>query len=246
MSSEEQIRRWIDGELGPQEQDALGAALQEDPELQALLRAELSLQSELRALREFEPIEPPSGIVDRITREALEAVARERQEPLGWLRWLLQPRFLRLRMTPAAWLVGLAALTLVAVTAYRMGLRRSLAPELATAGEAGEAPALGGGVEAPVAPEAAPLELAIPVRFVLPAAGAASVAVAGDFNGWDAITDLLMDEDGDGVFAGTLVLPRGTYSYMFVVDGERWVSDPYAENSRDDGFGHRNSILRLD
>jgi hypothetical protein len=45
---------------------------------------------------------------------------------------------------------------------------------------------------------------------------------------------------------GTLWLQPGTYSYMFVVDGERWVTDPYASNFRNDGFGQKNAVLRID
>ncbi|MCB9627101.1 MAG: isoamylase early set domain-containing protein [Sandaracinaceae bacterium] len=85
----------------------------------------------------------------------------------------------------------------------------------------------------------------VPVRFVLPAAGAREVYVAGEFNGWDASLSPLRDEDGDGVFNTTLSLERGAYAYMFVVDGERWVTDPFADAYRDDGFGNRNAIVRI-
>jgi 1,4-alpha-glucan branching enzyme len=72
------------------------------------------------------------------------------------------------------------------------------------------------------------------------------VAVAGDFNGWRTDDALLDDADGDGTFVGTLRLPPGSYAYMFVVDGDRWVTDPFAGTYRDDDFGHRNAVIRLD
>ena len=81
---------------------------------------------------------------------------------------------------------------------------------------------------------------------MLPAIGARSVVVAGDFNEWRTDATPLVDDDGDGVFVGTVSLARGTYDYMFVVDGERWVPDPYASQYRDDGFGQHNAVLRLD
>ncbi len=84
------------------------------------------------------------------------------------------------------------------------------------------------------------------VRLVVPAAGARTVAVAGDFNEWRTDDVLLEDPDGDGVFVGTLRLAPGSYAYMFVIDGERWVTDPYAVNHRDDGFGNQNAVLRID
>jgi 1,4-alpha-glucan branching enzyme len=85
----------------------------------------------------------------------------------------------------------------------------------------------------------------VPVRFVLPTEGAREVALAGEFNGWDPTQTLLRDDDGDGVFHTTLALPSGAYAYMFVVDGERWVTDPFADAYRDDGFGNRNAVLRI-
>ena len=36
-----------------------------------------------------------------------------------------------------------------------------------------------------------------------------------------------------------------SYTYSFVIDGERWVPDPGAPETVDDGFGGVNSILRL-
>lgn len=42
----------------------------------------------------------------------------------------------------------------------------------------------------------------------------------------------------------TLPITPGVHDYAFVVDGERWVADPYAPGI-DDGFGGRNSRLTL-
>ncbi|MCA9577155.1 MAG: isoamylase early set domain-containing protein [Polyangiales bacterium] len=88
-------------------------------------------------------------------------------------------------------------------------------------------------------------DVLVPVRFVLPATGAREVTVAGEFNDWNPSETPLLDEDGDGVFHTTLSLSRGAYAYMFVVDGERWVTDPFADGYRDDGFGNRNAVLRI-
>lgn len=75
----------------------------------------------------------------------------------------------------------------------------------------------------------------------LHAPGASSVAVAGSWNEWQATP---MTEQG-GTFFTVLKLHPGRYEYMFVIDGKRWVPDPDAPLSRDDGFGQRNSILEL-
>lgn len=71
------------------------------------------------------------------------------------------------------------------------------------------------------------------------------VAIAGDFNGWNAQANLLEDLDGDGIWTGTLKLEPGKYEYMFVLDGEKWLPDPNALRYAKDGFGNKNAILEI-
>ena len=84
----------------------------------------------------------------------------------------------------------------------------------------------------------------IPVRLSVDLAGAERVEVIGDFNGWRP--EQLSDGNGDGVFATTILLARGSYDYLFVIDGERLMLDPRAAAVLDDGFGRRNGVLRVD
>ena len=72
-----------------------------------------------------------------------------------------------------------------------------------------------------------------------------TVAIAGDFNGWDPQANTLQDPDGDGVWTATLKLPPGRYEYMFVVNGEKWLPDPNAIHYVKDGFGSKNAILEI-
>lgn len=83
------------------------------------------------------------------------------------------------------------------------------------------------------------------VQFVLKAPQARSVSVAGDFNAWQPATAELRDADGDGVWTGFISLPAGEHKYMFVVDGQRWISDPQAQRYVDDGFGMRNALIAV-
>ena len=73
--------------------------------------------------------------------------------------------------------------------------------------------------------------------------GAHSVEVVGSFNDWRPGTTALRDDDHDDVWRGALVLPAGQHQYMFVVDGERWVTDPLAGRYVDDGYGRQNAVL---
>jgi len=43
----------------------------------------------------------------------------------------------------------------------------------------------------------------------------------------------------------TIPLKPGRYEYMFVVDGQQWIPDPFAAEQTDDGFGSRNAVLEV-
>ena len=72
-----------------------------------------------------------------------------------------------------------------------------------------------------------------------------TVAIAGDFNGWNPQTNILEDPEGDSIWTGTLKLEPGRYEYMFVLDGEKWLPDPNALRYVKDGFGNKNAILEI-
>lgn len=86
-------------------------------------------------------------------------------------------------------------------------------------------------------------ERPIPADFRLTAPDAKRVSVVGTFNGWDPQTHPLRGPDRNGVWSLSLPLPSGRYRYLFVVDGVRWVTDPTAVASEEDGFGGHNSVL---
>ena len=84
------------------------------------------------------------------------------------------------------------------------------------------------------------------VSFVLDTPGARTVAVAGDFTDWQTSGYELSRRASDGKWEITMRLRRDrSYTYSFVIDGERWIPDPGAPETVDDGFGGVNSILRL-
>jgi 1,4-alpha-glucan branching enzyme len=86
-------------------------------------------------------------------------------------------------------------------------------------------------------------ESVVTVRLTFRAPQAQSVAVAGDFNKWRTNADEMKRIDGE--WSIELKLKPGEYSYSFIVDGKSWVPDPGAERYRDDGFGSRNAVLRV-
>lgn len=69
------------------------------------------------------------------------------------------------------------------------------------------------------------------------------VSVAGSFDGWNKDADA-MELAPDGVtWSKHVLLKPGAYQYKFVLNGDRWITDPKAEKSIDDGTGNTNSLI---
>ena len=72
---------------------------------------------------------------------------------------------------------------------------------------------------------------------------AASVAVAGSFNGW---TPAAMTKDAEGVWTLTVTgLASGDYQYKFVINGTDWITDPMNGNLVTDPDGNANSAFYI-
>lgn len=80
-----------------------------------------------------------------------------------------------------------------------------------------------------------------PVRFSLDAPGVRNVSVVGDFSNWRPVA--LRRVDGSARWTVTLPIAAGRYTYVFVVDGARWVADPAAPVAPDADFGTSGSVL---
>jgi hypothetical protein len=174
-------------------------------------------------LSALKQITPPPSLVPAV----MQRIAEPR--PVSLWGWLMRPRRLELRVSPLGGLM-FAGATMAVVLAVTLGRATPTAeaPVVATA----TAPAAG-----------SPAEVVL-VRFVIAAKGARRVQVAGDFNAWNPGETVLVDADGQGTFVATVPLKRGAYEYMFLVDG-KWMTDPSAIETRPDGFGRANAVLRL-
>ena len=83
-----------------------------------------------------------------------------------------------------------------------------------------------------------------PTPFQYTEPNAKSVALAGEFNGWSTSANPLRAV-GDGRWKTEVPLTPGRYQYKFVVDG-RWETDPVNPLSEPDGFGGKNSVVRVE
>lgn len=80
------------------------------------------------------------------------------------------------------------------------------------------------------------------VQFHLDAPDATDVRLAGSFTNWEPRYELHQVVPGNWTI--TVPLSAGVHDYVFVVNGQRWIPDPYAARI-DDGFGGVNSRISL-
>lgn len=84
------------------------------------------------------------------------------------------------------------------------------------------------------------------VTFKLPSVpDAASVAVLGEFNGWDDVAHPMAHRK-DGSFSTTLSLDAGQeYRFRYLLDGERWLNDNAPDAEVYNAFGGTDCVVAL-
>jgi Glycogen recognition site of AMP-activated protein kinase len=169
------------------------------------------------AAREATPSESPTWIEHAVMAEIHAMPAHRPSETV--LGWLLRPR--SVRVSPLAGTLVAAAFAAVLMW-----------------------PSANAGIPAVSTGPAPNPVTRIFVEFSLQAPGATSVAVAGDFSDWE-VRYTLEDTDGDGIWTGRVPIDPGVHEYMFLIDGDAWVTDPGADRYTDDGFGNRNAVLAV-
>ena len=248
MTMDNLLDRYLDGELSDAEAEVLLRRLASEPELAAELRAHEAALAALADVRET----PADDFTDRVMNKVREAApgatvgkaagepARQRRSgvfAVGQAKW-------------SGWAVAATVALFFAagfVTA-RLGIGTGIGTSVVPS--VGPGAVLTGG---PIQPQATGPRLVnatgsvqlrtVRLVYVPQDTSVGSVAVAGDFNGWQPASTPLIRRDG--VWSTVLALPPSTYEYMFVVDGERWETDPLATGTRDDGFGGTNAVLDL-
>lgn len=234
------VQRLIDGDLAPHEESDALHAIADDADARSMLRFELQWSSD--AARSAGS--PPPEFADSVMAAILDDVPSTADVPeevsawdriTGWLASLGSPVELRVRPLPAMLVVmGL----LVGV----WGLRGAISPATTQPG----APIAGNETETRTTPVASDSRSeTVWIRFVYTGDNAESVAVAGDFSKWEPIPLSSRTVDGQNIWTGLVPVRRGEHEYQFVINGERWVTDPLAPIQRNDGFGATNAVLKL-
>jgi hypothetical protein len=188
-----------------------------------------SIASELRR-----PVRFDSGFDARVMSALDPAViamtAPERQATPG-RPWFLRPRTFSL--SPLAGFAAAAGLVGVLASGTYLSLARTRAADLGDG-------ALASRTQVSMVP-AASASAFVQTPFLFPAPGAKSVALVGDFNGWDT-TATPMKQVSNDTWTVTLPLKRGRHEYQVVVDG-LWMYDPSAAQVVQSEFGGNNSVV---
>ncbi|MBL9032649.1 MAG: AAA family ATPase [Phycisphaerae bacterium] len=80
--------------------------------------------------------------------------------------------------------------------------------------------------------------------FVQPLAAGSSVAVAGEFNGWEPAAGQMRRNEAMGVWETCVRLPPGRWRYRLVVDG-RWMVDPHNPALEPNPYHGMNSVIEV-
>jgi hypothetical protein len=225
--------RYFDGDLDDREARDFLEAVEADPALEKELRA---YERVLTVSARLPGVQAPDGFAKRVMAAVSAGEGRERS---GWL-----PGFFSVRLAPMATVA--AAVVLAFVGGWWIA-GHSNRPLDMPANDRVRSDA----VSTEIVPAAAGQHSVggngyryIRLAYVSDNPSIRQVQVAGSFNNWDPGTTPMRRQDG--VWSTILVLPPGSYEYMFVVDGAQWLTDPLAVQTRDDGFGGANAVLEVE
>ena len=175
------------------------------------------------------PLRAPERLVDSFeSRVMAAAYASDRDESRRPRAFSVSP------LKAAAMAAGLIGAVLLGDAVLRMSLASRSRPAVAAlAPSAGAAGTMRDTVHV--------------VRFVFMDSHARTIAVVGDFNGWDKrATELARTPNGKAWVVSVSLAP-GRHEYAFVVKdekGEHWVADPAAATLHDD-FGTESSVVHV-
>ncbi|MFB6249813.1 MAG: hypothetical protein ABEL97_14725 [Salinibacter sp.] len=240
------VRRFVDGDLpAPETQRALHR-IADDPEARELLRFELQMTQDLAASASAEP---PEAFVDETMAalpDAPDAASAPsfRERLAAWWRSATAPVALEIR--PLALAVGALLLCVVAWIAWPAApTAPSPSARRASTPPAEQTPSSSSSVQRASTASSQDDGATVWIRFMYTNSTADSVAVAGDFSQWNPIPLSPRTVNGETVWTGLVPVSRGEHEYQFVINGERWVTDPLAPVKRSDGFGAKNAVLDI-
>ena len=211
------LQRFVDQELSPDERIRFVAQLGRSD---ALRQRTIEMEQLLLNVRDLPRPQVPPGFAARVMEEIGPVPAIRAR----FFDVLFAPRDLRWNLAGA---VAMAAVLALVIAGMFVRSQQRVPADTVVA-----------------VPPAAVSPSIVSVRLVVVHPGARTVQVAGDFNEWNP-TRTPLEEVSNGAWTVTLSLEPGRYEYMFLVDGQQWIADPFALEHNDDGFGSRNAVLEV-
>lgn len=228
----ELFRRFLDGELDADEEQRILHMIADDEEMREMLRFERTLYQAMGKKMDSESFSVPDGFTGAVMNRIASREAALETSPGLWekLKEILSPLFLpqTIQLRPVYALVPVLVIVLP-LFLHERNMETISGPDS----------------QERSVQLISEQEQKVWIRFVFFDEEAETVSVAGDFSDWDPVS---LDKeliDGRQVWSGLVPVSRGEQRYMFIKNGEEWVTDPLAEISRDDGFGNQNAVLFL-
>ncbi|MDZ7806997.1 MAG: hypothetical protein U5K71_07765 [Gracilimonas sp.] len=238
MDNQELFRKFLDDELSASEEKDALHAIADDSELRSSLRFELFIrQSFADPSFDRKSFDVPEGFSDKVMME-IDQLEEQPQEVeqipfvpniLSWLQSIFEPR--NYQLSPA--LIAFATTLVILIPALSLFINQKVTDTI-----------IQNNKEVTVQTVTEKEEL-VWVRFIYVDENADNIAIAGDFNDWEPYQLNEQQVNGKDVWTGFFAMPRGENKYMFVVNGENWVTDPLANMYEDDGFGNKNAVIYL-
>lgn len=229
---EDLIRKFIDGELSPEEEAELMKSLSDEESFRKLVHLDNLLKNELTDSFEV-PIDFSNTVMQKIEAQDARSTSDSIPDKIGsFLRGLIKPRTIALR--PA---YGVVFAALLIVFFFLLPEKSGITTDQQSNNEVSNS--------AYITKAAEEENSVIWMRFVYADNNAKSIAIAGDFNNWQPIAMHPTRENNQTIWTITIPLPHKEIHYMFLKNGKKWLSDPLAPQQQDDGFGHLNSVIPL-
>jgi len=238
-SEETLLMKFLDGDLSPEEERKALHIIAEDKEMRSMLKFDRVLNSSLAGNLDLDNSEVPDGFTDQVMSriEKMENVRNTVQTGRSvwdifkqWIEILITPRELHYRPVVVSVFIAVLAVGLGYFTDFNPGVNNGDITSENTEFQ------LASGTDS---------EERVWIRFIYIDEDANDMAVAGDFSNWEPISLEKQVVDGKQLWSGLIPITKGEHKYMFVKDGEEWLTDPLAEVKRDDGFGNKNAVIVL-
>lgn len=228
---DEAWQRYLDRGMDHAEETAFLARMDEAERLELL-----TTRTALQALERLQRISAPADLANKV----MAAIKPKRQSAFARLRgWLAYRPMLGWEFAGAAMVASVLFVTLAPLS---VGTSPSGLPQ-ASSPSARVSPLNQASLTTGATHTSGPVGNSL--QFSLYAPEAKTVALIGDFNGWGSEAEIKLAPSGNGMWGAIVPLSAGRYQYAFLVDDQRWVTDPHAEQRVNDDFGRQNAVLTI-